>query len=664
VTETASLIIGVDSTQAKRATKDLDALTKQSKQSEGAVAGLGKAFLALGGAYAIGAGIRKIINATIESEKAQAQLAAALKSTGREAQITQGQLNAYAAEMQRLTVFDDEAVAGAQSLLLTFEHLGVDMLPRVTRATADVAQALGKDLSGAAEAVGKALDSPLDASRALLGLNVRLTDSQESLIKRFMETGETAKAQGVILEELERRYEGSAEAAKNTLGGALQGLKNDFDNLLEGEGSGIVGATSAINDLGEVMRSPGVKDGFAAVIQGLANIASFSVEAIAMIGGVGESLNQRFKLAKDKSYQGLLEERARLDGRLKRAQDGAMWGTAISGDPVKIQAEIDALDDLIAVRRSLAALPSPQDFANRGTLLNDTVTITGDGVTPNGGGGGATANFERVIELGKRANEGATDFMRTLEDLRAQLEGPIAEVNLEYARRQEEITLQYQDSKAGADALAEALGLLEQQRLAEVAALQAQTVATKDYEKVITDAQAMQQGAMDMFKDSFARNVEDVMTGAESIGDAFRNLADSVIAQIARMLAQKWTEQLFGQGTGGGDLLGSIFGVFTGGGGNIASGINNFSSLAGVTKSFSKFATGTDFAPGGMAWVGERGPELVNLPRGSQVIPADKSARMGGNTITINIAGHATKETAQQIASKVAQQMAFAGRAR
>jgi hypothetical protein len=33
------------------------------------------------------------------------------------------------------------------------------------------------------------------------------------------------------------------------------------------------------------------------------------------------------------------------------------------------------------------------------------------------------------------------------------------------------------------------------------------------------------------------------------------------------------------------------------------------------------FATGTDFAPGGLALVGERGPEVVSLPRGSQVIP-------------------------------------------
>jgi hypothetical protein len=44
----------------------------------------------------------------------------------------------------------------------------------------------------------------------------------------------------------------------------------------------------------------------------------------------------------------------------------------------------------------------------------------------------------------------------------------------------------------------------------------------------------------------------------------------------------------------------------------------------------SQFAVGTRNAPGGMALVGERGPELVNLPGGSQVIPATQTAQMLG----------------------------------
>lgn len=48
--------------------------------------------------------------------------------------------------------------------------------------------------------------------------------------------------------------------------------------------------------------------------------------------------------------------------------------------------------------------------------------------------------------------------------------------------------------------------------------------------------------------------------------------------------------------------------------------------LPGAPKmsKMAKLAKGTDFFAGGMALVGERGPEIVNLPRGSQVIPNDK----------------------------------------
>lgn len=60
------------------------------------------------------------------------------------------------------------------------------------------------------------------------------------------------------------------------------------------------------------------------------------------------------------------------------------------------------------------------------------------------------------------------------------------------------------------------------------------------------------------------------------------------------------------------------------------------------------FAEGTNSAPGGLALVGERGPELVNLPRGSQVIPNNQLMNMasplvtgigsrGGDIITVNV---------------------------
>ena len=47
------------------------------------------------------------------------------------------------------------------------------------------------------------------------------------------------------------------------------------------------------------------------------------------------------------------------------------------------------------------------------------------------------------------------------------------------------------------------------------------------------------------------------------------------------------------------------------------------------------FANGTSFAPGGLAMVGERGPELVNLPRGSRVTPASQSRGMSGGAVRV-----------------------------
>jgi hypothetical protein len=49
------------------------------------------------------------------------------------------------------------------------------------------------------------------------------------------------------------------------------------------------------------------------------------------------------------------------------------------------------------------------------------------------------------------------------------------------------------------------------------------------------------------------------------------------------------------------------------------------------------YALGTSYAPGGVALVGERGPELVNLPRGSQVMTADRTQEVvrGSGGVTI-----------------------------
>ncbi|MFF6951829.1 hypothetical protein ACFZAD_24620 [Streptomyces iakyrus] len=100
---------------------------------------------------------------------------------------------------------------------------------------------------------------------------------------------------------------------------------------------------------------------------------------------------------------------------------------------------------------------------------------------------------------------------------------------------------------------------------------------------------------------------------------------------------------------------------------NLASAIDNAKKAQGTTRSGKAqsdilmksvkptqpgrigFASGTNYAPGGMTLVGERGPEMVNLPRGSQVTQAYRtrstSSQTAPSTVTINIYGSITNST-------------------
>ncbi|MBX4921002.1 phage tail tape measure protein [Rhizobium bangladeshense] len=79
-----------------------------------------------------------------------------------------------------------------------------------------------------------------------------------------------------------------------------------------------------------------------------------------------------------------------------------------------------------------------------------------------------------------------------------------------------------------------------------------------------------------------------------------------------------------GSSGGGGGLFGWLGSLF-GGSGQFAK------AQAGLLKP-GLFADGTNYAPGGLAIVGERGPELVNLPQGSQVFNTNRSAQMMGGS--------------------------------
>jgi hypothetical protein len=240
--DVATLGLQVDATGAIRSARqfdgELDKLAKTSGTTTKAIASLAARLTAV---VSIGATLARVSSATAEQQRASAQLEATLQSTGGVVGRTAQQLEAYAGALQRVSTFGDEAIIGAQSLLLTFKSIQGVQFEQATQSVLDLATAMGGDLRGAALQIGKALEDPARGLTALTRSGVSFTAQQKETITALVEMGRTAEAQTMILAELNTQFGGSAIAARQTFGGALQALKNAFGDLFEVSKEGTAG---------------------------------------------------------------------------------------------------------------------------------------------------------------------------------------------------------------------------------------------------------------------------------------------------------------------------------------------------------------------------------------------------------------------------------------
>ena len=203
------------------------------------------------GAVAAGTTLSKYVTAPVvafgvaavkafdEAARADAQTAAVLRSTGGIAHVTAGHVRELAGTIRDYSGVEDEAVQGAENLLLTFVRIrdeagrGNDVFDQATRVVVDMSQALGQDLRSSAIQVGKALNDPVRGMTALRRVGVQLTDQQERQIKQLVAEGKLRAAQKVILGELTREFGGVAEAMGKTSSAKLQIAMSHLGDSME-----------------------------------------------------------------------------------------------------------------------------------------------------------------------------------------------------------------------------------------------------------------------------------------------------------------------------------------------------------------------------------------------------------------------------------------------
>lgn len=138
--------------------------------------------------------------------------------------------------------------------------------------------------------------------------------------------------------------------------------------------------------------------------------------------------------------------------------------------------------------------------------------------------------------------------------------------------------------------------------------------STGDMQQQLADTMdAARQSTHDAIYDGVAGGLEAGFHGG--VPEMVEYLKDQVVRSLMSAIAESITTSLMAK-SGGGGFIGTALSLFG-------------------------FAGGTNYAPGGLAVVGEKGPEIVNLPRGSQVVPNNIAstinqvgqARMQGSTV-------------------------------
>lgn len=571
-------------------------------------------------------------------DDANKKLAAVLRATGGAAGLTFEELDKMAGALQRVTDFEDDTVMGAQAMLLRFDAIGKDVFPQALKAATDLAAGTG-NLEGAAESLGQALQKPEEASRKLKAMQVILSDAQKKQIELFVQAGEKGKAQQVILDAVAKSYAGNAESMSH----ATTKLWNKISDMAETIGGPLVTAVDMAADaLNRMMEAgPSDKDAqasaqfYGAQIFGLTNVARAAADAAAKVKEVKAPAAQA---AKEKPLD---------DDQIQRLKDLQDELARVKLDSIQdTQAKALAIEDLEFKKRV-------EKHGATAQLIEAETRI----------------HAQKIFQINQEASEKfLEDQARVNEEARAAGRADKEKALSDKLKAEQDTNRRIIEQDQQTDAIRSQYADM---RIAAIDDINAKERETS--EKRFSDMRDAHAG------NAAALTVIDQMAAADRV-------------RIAKMEAEAKQQTMIGFVGSVGNLLATLGKknkalAKLGQGVQIGEAIAN--TAVGVTKALSaaappwnfimagtvaaagaaqvatiaqqKYATGTDFAQGGMALVGERGPEMVYLPRGSRVdTAAETRSSAGGLThngnvsINLNMPAGTSQEQANKIGAAVA----------
>lgn len=213
--------------------------------------------------------VGQFVESASEGEQAIARLEGVLQATGGAAGLTSEDLQSLAGALQEVTRFSDETILNGTALMLTFRNIGDETMLRAIPAMLDMAEIFGS-VDSAAMQLGKALNDPVNMLGALTRAGVTFTEEQKEMIKAFVEMGDIASAQAIILAEVEAQVGGLAETMGGTFAGQVEIAKNKLDEMKEVIGNALLPfLTDLLGKFTEFLDSPAVAGFMEGVIENI-----------------------------------------------------------------------------------------------------------------------------------------------------------------------------------------------------------------------------------------------------------------------------------------------------------------------------------------------------------------------------------------------------------
>lgn len=199
--------------QARKAFDEMGkSTTSFSQKAKAAFATIKQNWLAIAAAVAtVTATLKKAVGTYLVQEKAENDLAAAMRNTGLYTRQAHDELLKFASARQAVTTYGDEQTLSNMALLQTFQ-MTTEELKKATIASQDFASGLGIDLRTAALLVGKAFAGDT-ATLSRYGIKIR--EGLEGT-QKFDE----------VMKQINIRFGGRAQADLETYGGRLKNIMN------------------------------------------------------------------------------------------------------------------------------------------------------------------------------------------------------------------------------------------------------------------------------------------------------------------------------------------------------------------------------------------------------------------------------------------------------